>query len=81
MFFDRLDKAAVSVMIDGVVCTVNAVINTELECETGQHTGSVRAMVEVEVSGNGIAQEVSSVNLQGQGNGEEIEDFSSCLFW
>ena len=45
-------------MIDGATCTVTAVTNTELECETGPHYGSVRAKVEVEVAGNGIAEEV-----------------------
>ena len=38
---------------------MTVVTDTELECVTGPHAGSVVADVEVEVSGNGIAQEVS----------------------
>ena len=48
-------------MIDGARCSVNNISNTELECVTGSHAGSVHAKVEVEVDGNGIAEEVSNV--------------------
>ncbi|KAH3704519.1 hypothetical protein DPMN_079575 [Dreissena polymorpha] len=53
------DVNAVSVMIDGAECIVGGVINSMIECVTGPHAGSVVAMVEVQISGNGIAQEVS----------------------
>ena len=49
----------VSVTIAGSSCTVSTATDTELECVTGPHAGSVVADVKVEVSGNGIAQEVS----------------------
>ena len=51
-------------MIDGASCNVNSVSNSELECETGPHAGSMNAKVEVEVGGNGIAEEVSNVLKQ-----------------
>ena len=50
-------------MIDGSTCTVSSVGNTQIECETGPHLGSYSAKVEVEVGGNGIAQEVGSFTL------------------
>ena len=50
-------------MINGTACTVTTVADSELECETGPHFGSVRAQVEVEVAGNGIAQEVGIRNF------------------
>ena len=37
--------------------------DTELECITGPHAGSVVADVKVEVSGNGIAEEVSIIDF------------------
>ena len=51
----------VSVTIAGSSCTVSTATDTELECVTGPHAGSVVADVKVEVSGNGIAQEVSII--------------------
>ena len=50
-------------MIDGSTCTVSSVGNTQIECETGPHLGSYSAKVEVEVGGNGIAQEVGSFTV------------------
>ena len=58
LIFFRSNEADVSVMIDGAECNVINVTSTELECETSSHYGSVDAKVEVEVSGNGIAEEV-----------------------
>ena len=55
----RTNAADVSVVINGTACNVTTVTDSELECETGSHSGSVRAQVEVQVAGNGIAQEVS----------------------
>ena len=48
----------VSVEIDGTACVVSSVTDTEIECVTGPHKGSVTTKVEVQVSGNGIAEEV-----------------------
>ena len=39
-------------------CAVTSASNTELECVTGPHMGSAVTVVEVEVAGNGIAEEV-----------------------
>ena len=50
-------------MIDGSTCTVSSVGNTQIECVTGPHMGSYSAKVEVEVGGNGIAQEVGSFTI------------------
>ena len=57
----RSSSADVSVTIDGSSCSVTTVTNTELECVTGPHAGSGVTRVEVEVSGNGIAEEVSTL--------------------
>ena len=48
----------ISVTIDGADCAVTSASNTELECVTGPHMGSAVTVVEVEVAGNGIAEEV-----------------------
>jgi hypothetical protein len=37
---------------------VSSVVDTEIECVTGPHRGSINTKVDVEVSGNGIAGEV-----------------------
>ena len=58
-FIFRTNTADVGVMIDGAACSVTMVTDSELECETGPHSGSINAKVEVEVAGNGIAQEVT----------------------
>ena len=47
--------------IGGAACSVTSASNTELECVTGPHMGSTDTVVEVEVSGNGIAEEVNIV--------------------
>ena len=44
--------------IGGADCAVTSASNTELECVTGPHMGSAVTVVEVEVAGNGIAEEV-----------------------
>ena len=44
--------------IGGAYCVVTSASNTELECVTGPHMGSAVTVVEVEVAGNGIAEEV-----------------------
>ena len=49
--------------IGGTACSVTSASNTELECVTRPHMGSVDTVVEVEVSGNGIAEEVNIVQL------------------
>ena len=48
----------ISVTIGGADCAVTSASNTELECVTGPHMGSAVTVVEVEVAGNGIAEEV-----------------------
>ena len=63
VYYCRSNTADVSVMIDGSTCTVSSVGNTQIECVTGPHIGSYSAKVEVEVGGNGIAQEVGSFYL------------------
>ena len=49
----------ISVTIGGADCAVISASNTELECVTGPHMGSAVTVVEVEVAGNGIAEEVN----------------------
>lgn len=63
VFFSS-DLGSVSVEIDGTACVVSNVIDTEIECDTGPHLGSADAKVEVQVSGNGIAQEVCETYLK-----------------
>lgn len=58
--FHSSTVSSVSVMIDDVECVVSTVSNTEVVCDTGPHMGSIDATVEVQISGNGIAQEVST---------------------
>ena len=45
-------------MINGVECVAASVTSTQIVCTTGPHQGSIDAKVEVQVSGNGIANEV-----------------------
>ena len=49
--------------IGGADCAVTTASNTELECVTGPHMGSAVTVVEVEVAGNGIAEEVDNFVL------------------
>jgi len=65
MNFSRTTQGDVSVEIDGAICVVTSVIDTAIECDTGSHAGSVDdATVEVQINGNGIAEEV----------GDELKD-------
>lgn len=64
IIFFSSDLGSVSVEIDGAVCVVSNVIDTEIECDTGSHLGSANSKVEVQVSGNGIAQEVCETYLK-----------------
>ena len=57
-FIFRNTPSDVSVKIDGVTCVTQTAIDTKVVCVTGPHAGSIDTDVEVEVSGNGIAQEV-----------------------
>lgn len=50
-------------MIDDVECVASSVTNTEIVCVTGPHMGSIDAKVEVQVSGNGIAEEVRLLTM------------------
>ncbi|XP_062574409.1 fibrocystin-L-like [Saccostrea cucullata] len=52
--------ADVSVSIAGTVCDVQTVTPTEITCVTNQHTGSQKALVRVEVAGNGKAVQTSA---------------------
>lgn len=56
--FSSTNTGSVSVMIDGSTCTIDTVTDTQIECTTGSHLGSVEAKVEVQISGKGIAEEV-----------------------
>ncbi|XP_052805044.1 fibrocystin-L-like isoform X2 [Mya arenaria] len=67
----------ISVIIDGAECEVTAVVDNAIECDTGSHSGSVDASVEVQVSGNGIAQETAS----GDADFSYIDVWSSTFTW
>ena len=55
----RSTLSSVGVMLDDVACVASSVDDTEVVCVTGPHMGSVDTKVEVQISGNGIAEEVS----------------------
>ncbi|XP_053372863.1 fibrocystin-L-like [Mercenaria mercenaria] len=67
----------VNVMIDDVECVVSTATETEVVCVTGPHLGSVDTKVEVQVSGNGIANEVSA----GDADFSYIDVWSSLYTW
>ncbi|KAL4228989.1 Fibrocystin-L [Mactra antiquata] len=71
------DTNSVTVEIDGSECTVNTVTDTEIVCTTGSHLGSTVAKVEVQISGNGIAEEASS----GDADYRYIDVWSSPFTW
>jgi hypothetical protein len=48
----------VEVMINAVECVATSVTSTQIVCTTGPHPGSIDTKVEVQISGNGIADEV-----------------------
>ena len=50
----------VSVTIDGAACIVSAVSDTSIECATGEHLSSLRALVDVNIAGSGKAKNVSA---------------------
>ena len=77
IFICSSSTSDLDVTIDGATCTVTSANNTQLECVTGPHMGSVDTKVEVEVSGNGIAEEVSSV-YRSRKLGLEILNRSYC---
>ncbi|KAL4228553.1 Fibrocystin-L [Mactra antiquata] len=68
---------SVSVSIDDAECIVNTVSDTEIVCVTGEHPGSVDKNVEVQVAGNGIAQEASP----GDSWFSYIDVWSSSFTW
>jgi hypothetical protein len=49
-------------MIDDIECVASSVIATQIVCTTGPHAGSVDTKVEVQVSGNGVAEEVKNLS-------------------
>ncbi|XP_060603397.1 fibrocystin-L-like isoform X3 [Ruditapes philippinarum] len=67
----------VKVEIDGTVCVVSSVVDTEIECVTGPHRGSINTKVDVEVSGNGIAGE----RQNGDADFLYIDVWSSLFTW
>lgn len=71
------DMGDILIKIDNVICIVTKVNDTGLECETGPHHGSFDAVVEVELSGNGIAKEKSV----GDSAFSYIDVWSSIFTW
>ncbi|XP_061168814.1 fibrocystin-L-like [Saccostrea echinata] len=53
-------KADVSVSIAGTVCDVKTVTPTQITCVTNQHPRSQKALIRVEVAGNGKAVQTSA---------------------
>ncbi|XP_052286416.1 fibrocystin-L-like [Dreissena polymorpha] len=68
---------ATSVSIDGAACTPTSVSDTQIQCQTGAHSGSVDSKVEVQISGNGIAEESSA----GDADFTYIDVWSSPFSW
>lgn len=67
----------VSVEIDGTSCVATSVTDSEIQCVTGAHAGSVVASIEVQIAGNGIAQE----SFPGDSEFEYIDVWSSPFTW
>ncbi|XP_053388767.1 fibrocystin-L-like isoform X2 [Mercenaria mercenaria] len=74
-FGSNIDNARVE--IDGVSCMLSNISNTEIRCITGPHIGSIQTKVEVQVSHNGIANEVST----GDADFQYVDVWSSPFTW
>ncbi|XP_060573258.1 fibrocystin-L-like isoform X2 [Ruditapes philippinarum] len=67
----------VEVMINAVECVATSVTSTQIVCTTGPHPGSIDTKIEVQISGNGIADEATS----GDADFSYIDVWSSLYTW
>ncbi|XP_069115224.1 fibrocystin-L-like [Argopecten irradians] len=67
-------KSDCAVSIEGSVCVVDSVTDTQIVCDTGSITASVRGKVRVEIAGNGMA-------IQTAADYHYVDVWSSVFSW